>query len=145
MDRPVVPLPAVRDRAVLLVAHDSHDPTVRSLVTERVCPILSKPEHRDLATRSDPVPPVSTALVAIRTIEYDLMARACGDAMKISERGHIATSEPLRDRFGMGHDVEVQITPTKRGLLIHKRTTAETPGRAGVCRARQDPEHGRLH
>lgn len=27
----------------------------------------------------------------------------------------------------MNHNVEVEITPTDRGLLIHKRTTAEHP------------------
>ena len=47
--------------------------------------------------------------------------------MKISERGQITIPKPLRDRFGMNHNVEVEITPTERGLLIHKRTTAEHP------------------
>ena len=45
--------------------------------------------------------------------------------MRISERGQITIPKPLRDRFGMNHNVEVEITPTDRGLLIHKRTTAE--------------------
>ena len=27
----------------------------------------------------------------------------------------------------MNHNVEVEITPTERGLLIHKRTTAQHP------------------
>lgn len=47
--------------------------------------------------------------------------------MRISERGQITIPKPLRDRFGMNHNVEVEITPTERGLLIHKRTTAEHP------------------
>ncbi len=47
--------------------------------------------------------------------------------MKISERGQITIPKPLRDRFGMNHNVDVEITPTERGLLIHKRTTAEHP------------------
>ena len=47
--------------------------------------------------------------------------------MKISERGQIKIPKPLRHRLGMNHNVEVEITPTERGLLIHKRTTAEHP------------------
>ena len=47
--------------------------------------------------------------------------------MRISERGQITIPKHLRDRFGMGHDVEVEVTPTDHGLLIHKRTTAEHP------------------
>jgi AbrB family looped-hinge helix DNA binding protein len=47
--------------------------------------------------------------------------------MKISERGQITIPKPLRDRFGMNHNVEVEITPTEQGLLIRKRTTVEHP------------------
>ena len=47
--------------------------------------------------------------------------------MRISERGQITIPKPLRDRFGMNHNVEVEITPTAGGLLIRKRATAEHP------------------
>ena len=47
--------------------------------------------------------------------------------MRISERGQITIPKPLRDRFGMNRNVEVEITPTRKGLLIHKRTAAEHP------------------
>ena len=47
--------------------------------------------------------------------------------MRISERGQITIPKPLRDRFGMNHNVEVEITPTDEGLLIRKRTAAEHP------------------
>ena len=47
--------------------------------------------------------------------------------MRISERGQITIPKYLRERFGMNHNVEVDISPTKQGLLIRKRTTAEHP------------------
>ncbi len=47
--------------------------------------------------------------------------------MRISKRGQITIPKHLRERFGMNHNVEVEITPTERGLLIKKRTTAEHP------------------
>ena len=47
--------------------------------------------------------------------------------MRISERGQITIPKSLRERFGMTHNVEVEITPTDRGLLIEKRTTEEHP------------------
>ena len=47
--------------------------------------------------------------------------------MKVSERGQITIPKPLRDRFGMNADVEVDIAPTDDGLLIRKRTAASHP------------------
>ena len=47
--------------------------------------------------------------------------------MRVSERGQITIPKHLRERFGMNHNVEIEITPTERGLLIRKRTTAEHP------------------
>ena len=47
--------------------------------------------------------------------------------MRISERGRITIPKALRDRFGMNRDVEVEVTPTRDGLLIRKRTVAEHP------------------
>ena len=47
--------------------------------------------------------------------------------MKISERGQITIPKHLRERYGMTNNVEVEITPTERGLLIQKSTAAEHP------------------
>ncbi len=47
--------------------------------------------------------------------------------MKISERGQITIPKRLRDRFGMHTGVELEITPTERGLLIQKRTAVKHP------------------
>ena len=47
--------------------------------------------------------------------------------MRISERGQITIPKKLRDRFGMNHNVEVELTPTRNGLLIRKRPAARHP------------------
>ena len=47
--------------------------------------------------------------------------------MRISERGQITIPKHLRERFGMNHNVEVEIAPTEHGLLIKKRTAALHP------------------
>ena len=47
--------------------------------------------------------------------------------MRISERGQVTIPKSLRDRFGMNHNVEVEMTPTPKGILIHKRTATEHP------------------
>ncbi len=47
--------------------------------------------------------------------------------MRISERGQITIPKPLRDRYGMNHNVEIEITATEQGLLIQKRTTGKHP------------------
>ena len=47
--------------------------------------------------------------------------------MRISERGQITIPKELRERFGLDHSVEVELTPTDGGLLIHKRTAARHP------------------
>lgn len=47
--------------------------------------------------------------------------------MRVSERGQITIPKGLRERFGLNHNVEVEITPTEGGLLIHKRTAARHP------------------
>ena len=41
--------------------------------------------------------------------------------MRISQRGQITIPKALRERFGMDHDVEVELTPTPGGLLIRKK------------------------
>ena len=45
--------------------------------------------------------------------------------MRISERGQITIPESLRDRYGMNHNVEIEITAVEQGLLIQKRTTGK--------------------
>ena len=47
--------------------------------------------------------------------------------MRISKRGQITIPKALRERFGLHNDVEVDITATDRGLLIHKRVAALHP------------------
>ena len=47
--------------------------------------------------------------------------------MRISERRQITIPKSLRDLFGMNHNVEVEITPTERGLLIQQQMVAEHP------------------
>lgn len=47
--------------------------------------------------------------------------------MKVSERGQITIPKHLRERYGMTHNVEVEITPTEKGLLIQKCSPAEHP------------------
>jgi AbrB family looped-hinge helix DNA binding protein len=40
--------------------------------------------------------------------------------MKISAQGQITIPQELRDQFGLAPFVEVEFTPTERGLLIRK-------------------------
>ena len=47
--------------------------------------------------------------------------------MRISERGQITIPKALRERFGLNQNVEVEVVPTERGLLIRKRAAAEHP------------------
>lgn len=47
--------------------------------------------------------------------------------MRVSERGQITIPKRLRDRFGMRHNVEVEIVPAEGGLLIRKRSAAAHP------------------
>lgn len=47
--------------------------------------------------------------------------------MRVSERGQITIPKRLRDRFGMRHNVEVEIVPAEGGLLIRKRSAAGHP------------------
>jgi len=47
--------------------------------------------------------------------------------MRISERGEITIPKNLRDQFGMNPNVEVEITPTRNGLLIRKRKAVQHP------------------
>ncbi|MDE0374840.1 MAG: AbrB/MazE/SpoVT family DNA-binding domain-containing protein [bacterium] len=47
--------------------------------------------------------------------------------MRVSEKGQITIPRGLRERFGLNHNVEVELTPTEQGILIHKRTAAPHP------------------
>ena len=47
--------------------------------------------------------------------------------MRVSERGQINIPKALRERFGLHHNVEIEMAPTDHGLLIRKRTTADHP------------------
>jgi len=47
--------------------------------------------------------------------------------MKISERGQITIPKALRDQFGLRMDVEVELIPTKDGVLIQKRSRSKHP------------------
>ena len=47
--------------------------------------------------------------------------------MRISEQGQVTIPKHLRDRFGMTANVEVEISPTEKGLLIRKRPAGNHP------------------
>ncbi len=47
--------------------------------------------------------------------------------MRISNRGQITIPKHLQERFGLGHNVEVEITPTNDGLLIRRRVEGQHP------------------
>ena len=47
--------------------------------------------------------------------------------MRISKRGQITIPKSLRDRFGLHRNVEVEISPTRQGLLIRKRAAVQHP------------------
>ena len=47
--------------------------------------------------------------------------------MRISQRGQITIPKHLRERFGLDHNVEVEVTPTEEGLLIRKRADGQHP------------------
>ena len=47
--------------------------------------------------------------------------------MKISERGQVTIPKALREKFGLNANIEVEMTPTKAGILIRKWTQGEHP------------------
>jgi len=47
--------------------------------------------------------------------------------MKISQRGQVTILKPLRDRFGLSRNVEIEMIPTKGGILIQKRSRSKHP------------------
>ena len=50
-----------------------------------------------------------------------------GFDMHVSQRGQITIPKALRDRYGMHHNVEVQLEPAPEGILIRKRSAASHP------------------
>ena len=51
--------------------------------------------------------------------------------MRISGRGQVTIPKPLRERFGMDRDAEVEITPTDHGVLIRTCVSAARDGDPG--------------
>ncbi len=47
--------------------------------------------------------------------------------MRVSQRGQITIPKPLREQFGLDHNVEIEITPTDDGLLIRKCEDSRHP------------------
>ena len=47
--------------------------------------------------------------------------------MKISERGQLTIPKPLRKRFGLQKNVEIELIPVKNGLLIQRRIHGKHP------------------
>ena len=47
--------------------------------------------------------------------------------MKISDRGQITIPKPLRDRFGLHKNVEIEMISTKEGVLIQKHSRSKHP------------------
>ena len=47
--------------------------------------------------------------------------------MRVSGRGQITIPKALRDQFGINQNVEVEMIPTKHGMLIQKRTSLAHP------------------
>ncbi len=68
---------------------------------------------------------VGRGCVAVGMIS--LSEDSCEVDMRISEHGQITIPKHLRERFGMHHNVEVEVTPTDKGLLISKRVDEENP------------------
>ena len=47
--------------------------------------------------------------------------------MKISERGQVTIPQTLRKRYGLQKNIEIQLIPTKNGLLLQKRSQLNHP------------------
>ena len=68
-----------------------------------------------------------------------------GDDMRISERGQITIPKALRDRYGLNRDVEVEVVPTEKGLLIQKTGSGRAPGGSGCRNSDGRLGRGRVH
>ena len=47
--------------------------------------------------------------------------------MKITERGQVTIPKPLRERYGLGPEVEVEFVPADRGLLLQRKVKSQHP------------------
>jgi len=47
--------------------------------------------------------------------------------MRISERGQITIPKPLRDRFGLHRNIEIDIVSKEDGILIQKHSRSKHP------------------
>jgi AbrB family looped-hinge helix DNA binding protein len=47
--------------------------------------------------------------------------------MKVTERGQVTIPKTLRERYGLGPDVEVEFVPAERGLLLQKKVKGQHP------------------
>ena len=47
--------------------------------------------------------------------------------MRVSKRGQITIPKVLRERFGLHHGVEVEVSATDQGLHVHRRAAAIHP------------------
>ena len=48
--------------------------------------------------------------------------------MRVSGRGQITIPKKLRERLGLVHNVEVDITPTQNGVIIRRKDTERPVG-----------------
>lgn len=56
-----------------------------------------------------------------------MFRNTCWVEMRISARAQITIPKHLRERFGMHQNVQVEVVPTDRGLLIRKRVGGQHP------------------
>ncbi|MCY3773339.1 MAG: AbrB/MazE/SpoVT family DNA-binding domain-containing protein [Gemmatimonadetes bacterium] len=62
--------------------------------------------------------------------------------MRISKRGQITIPKRLRDRYGLHQGIEVEIIPTKEGLLVRKAAKDRHPVEriCGILRSRENTD-----
>jgi AbrB family looped-hinge helix DNA binding protein len=62
--------------------------------------------------------------------------------MKISERGQITIPKNFREQYGLNSNVEVEIVPQERGILIAKRISKKHPAQElfGILNRRQETD-----
>ena len=58
------------------------------------------------------------------------------DTVRVSKRGQITIPKTLREHFGLNHNVEVELVPTRKGLLLRKHSTGSHPvdGLVGILK-----------
>lgn len=50
-----------------------------------------------------------------------------GDNVKMTERGTVTVPKHLRERYGLGPNVDVEFVPDDRGLLLKKKVSGKHP------------------